>query len=364
VRLAPLAAALVAIASVPSPARAHQAGLSYGTVAVEGSRLELGLRIPAAELATAWPELAAADRLHRGVPAELAGEVLATVAVTQGAAACGPDGAAGRLAPPDTVELSGAFRCPREGEPVRIRLGYVARLPPGHVLLAKVLVGRRVEERVVDAGHDDLEVRPRTSAWTQAGRFVRLGVEHIFTGWDHLAFLLGLVLAGRALRDVIRVVTSFTAAHALTLALATLGVVTPPAALVEPLIAASVVCVGLENLRELCKSRSRPSFRGDTRLRLAAPRTRWRLAFAFGLVHGFGFAGALRELHLPAAGLATALVSFNLGVELAQAAIVAVAFPLLVRLRRAPALASAGLPAGSAVVGAAGLVWLVQRLPW
>ena len=122
-----------------------------------------------------------------------------------------------------------------------------------------------------------------------------------------------------------------------------------PSRLVEPLIAASIVCVAVENLLQL----RRPSTRGEAR--------RWRLGFAFGLVHGFGFAGALSELHLSKAGLATALLSFNVGVEAGQGAIVAVAFPLLGLLRRRPALALVGLRAGSLAIGAAGLVWLAQR---
>ncbi len=143
--------------------------------------------------------------------------------------------------------------------------------------------------------------------------------------------------------------TAFTVGHALTLALATAGVVSPPAAVVEPLIAASVVLVAARNLL-------------DVRRRVA-PGPRWPIALGFGLVHGLGFAGALAELALPRARLAESLLSFNLGVELGQAAIVAVAFPLLALLRRRPSVARASLPAGSLAVGCAGLLWLVQRLP-
>ena len=164
------------------------------------------------------------------------------------------------------------------------------------------------------------------------------------TSGYHLAFLVGLLLAGGRLRGVARVVTSFTAGHALTLALATLGVVSPPARLIEPLIAASVVYVAVANLRDLRRGTTEEG-------------RRWPVALGFGLIHGFGFAGALAELGLPRAGLATALVSFNLGVELGQAAV-------LVLLRRLPRVARGGIPAGSAAVGCAGIVWLVARLPW
>jgi hypothetical protein len=199
---------------------------------------------------------------------------------------------------------------------------------------------------------------PASSWGPQVLRFLRLGLEHIFTGYDHVAFVLGLLLLGGSLRSVAGVVTSFTAAHSVTLALATLGLVRLPPALVEPLIAGSIVYVAVENLRGLRAPHPglSPEGRGDIRT------PRWPVAFLFGLVHGFGFAGALAELDLPASGLATALVSFNTGVELGQAAIVAVAFPLLALLRRWPAPALLTLRTGSVVIGAAGLLWLVERL--
>jgi hypothetical protein len=112
-----------------------------------------------------------------------------------------------------------------------------------------------------------------------------------------------------------------------------------------------VVYVGVANLRDLRRGTTEEG-------------RRWPVALGFGLIHGFGFAGALAELGLPRAGLATALVSFNLGVELGQAAVVALVFPVIVLLRRLPRVARAGIPAGSAAVGCAGIVWLVARLPW
>ncbi|TMB25487.1 MAG: HupE/UreJ family protein [Deltaproteobacteria bacterium] len=176
-------------------------------------------------------------------------------------------------------------------------------------------------------------------------------LEHIFTGYDHIAFLIGLLLLGGSFKELVQIVTAFTVAHSITLALATLAVVNPTSRVVEPLIAASIVYVAAENLWAL---------RRGTRAK--ALRHRWMLTFAFGLVHGFGFATVLRELHLPRSGLAAALVTFNLGVEVGQLCIVAAAFPLLSRLRRARGFDPAGVRAASACVGALGLFWLVQRL--
>jgi len=140
----------------------------------------------------------------------------------------------------------------------------------------------------------------------QAHRFGLLGIEHIFTGYDHLAFLVGLLLLGGGVRRLIWVVTSFTVAHSITLGLAALGHLSLPSSLVEPAIAASITYVGVENL-------------------LAREgRYRWLLAFVFGLIHGFGFAGILQEMGLPSGALAVSLVSFNLGVEAGQVCIVVV----------------------------------------
>ena len=343
--------ALAALLLVPGRGSAHQAGLSYGSLTVEGPRLELALRLSAAELSSAWPELDAPAELKNGVPVELARAVLGTVTVSQGESTCTLTMGASALEPPDGIHLSGTFVCPEEGRPVLVRLGFIERMPPGHVHLAKIVRGSAVLDHVADRSHPSFEVEGFTPLAMQAARFVRLGVEHIFTGFDHIAFLLGLLLAARALGDVIRVVTGFTVAHALTLALATTGVVAPPSSIVEPLIAASVLYIAVENLLEWRRGAQHPG-------------RRWRIAFGFGLVHGFGFAGALRELQLPGGALALALVSFNVGVELGQAAIVALAFPLLALLRRLPRFVRAGLPAGSVGVGAAGLVWLFQRIPW
>jgi hydrogenase/urease accessory protein HupE len=177
--------------------------------------------------------------------------------------------------------------------------------------------------------------------------YLRLGVEHILTGADHLLFLLGLLVVCRRFRTVAAIVTCFTVAHSVTLALAALDVVTLPPRLVEPLIAATIVIVGVENL-----------LRGDE------PRGRWVLTFAFGLVHGLGFASALKEIGLGTAGTSVVgpLVAFNLGVELGLLAVAAPLLLLLWKLRSLPAFARHGARAVSLIVVGFGIVWLVQRL--
>jgi len=179
--------------------------------------------------------------------------------------------------------------------------------------------------------------------------FTGAGIHHIFIGPDHILFVIGLLLLGGRLSRLLKIITGFTVAHSITLALATFHIVTPPARLIEPLIALSIVLVGVENLRAGDGSRDR---------RLA-------IAFLFGLVHGFGFASVLAEFGLPQQALAPSLFAFNFGVEIGQACIVGAVAPVLIALHgRAPRVARRVLVAGSWAVAIAGAYWLGQRLWW
>src|SRR5207245_9155781 len=147
--------------------------------------------------------------------------------------------------------------------------------------------------------------------------FVLRGIGHILTGWDHLLFLLGLLLRGGGWLALAKIITAFTLAHSVTLALAALDIVVLPDRLVEAVIALSIAFVAAENL-----------FFKPVVAR------RWLVSFCFGLVHGFGFSAALRELGLSSHGLLLSLFGFNAGVEAGQALVVAVVLPLVVVLRR------------------------------
>jgi HupE / UreJ protein len=164
-----------------------------------------------------------------------------------------------------------------------------------------------------------------------------------------------LLLGGRFL-DLVKIVTSFTIAHSVTLALAALGILNPPSRWVEALIAASIVAVASENLWVLRSAKG-----GGARV-ASALHHRWRITFAFGLVHGFGFASALKELNLPRSALVAGLVSFNLGVEIGQVTIVALAFPLLSWLRSLQGFQPRGPRLLSGAIAVFGLVLLVLRL--
>jgi hydrogenase/urease accessory protein HupE len=187
----------------------------------------------------------------------------------------------------------------------------------------------------------------RSAATISFARSFFLGVEHILAGFDHLLFLAGLLVACRRARSMLVIVTTFTIAHSITLALAALDWVVLPASVVEPLIAASIVWVGVENL-----------------VRRETPPMRAPLCFAFGLMHGFGFAGALRELGLGQSGspIVRPLLGFNLGVEAGQLLVVAVLLPALLLLRKKPQASRWVQTIASVCVVAAGGYWLFGEL--
>lgn len=185
----------------------------------------------------------------------------------------------------------------------------------------------------------------RVPASEQFLEYLWLGVGHIFRGYDHIAFLLALFFV-RRLVALLKIITAFTVAHTITLALAALGVVSLPSRLVESAIAISIIYVAAENLW-----RGNDATRGEHR---------WRITFAFGLVHGFGFAAVLRELGLPAEGLVRSLLGFNLGVELGQLAIAAVCWPVLLWVARQTWAARVRIGVSSVLL-AFGVAWLVER---
>ena len=198
--------------------------------------------------------------------------------------------------------------------------------------------------------------------WDTLKQYMLDGVWHIWIGYDHILFLLALLLPsvlvrregqwapapqiGGAAKEVIKVVTAFTLAHSITLSLAALGVVSLPSRLVESAIAASVVVAALSNL--FTSSESKHS-------------KRWMMAFAFGLLHGFGFASVLADLGLPKNALVLALVGFNVGVEIGQLAIVAVFLPIAFWLRGTAFYRVGVLKGGSLIVALLATWWLVQR---
>jgi hydrogenase/urease accessory protein HupE len=176
------------------------------------------------------------------------------------------------------------------------------------------------------------------------------GIFHIWTGYDHILFLIALLLPAvlrdtlkKALLDILRIVTAFTIAHSITLSLAALGIVTLPSRLIESGIAASVVLAALNNLK--------PILRED----------RWVAAFLLGLMHGFGFSAALMDLDLPRSNLVLTLFGFNLGVEIGQIAIVGVFVPLAFAVRKTSVYQRWVLRGGSVIILVLASIWLIER---
>ena len=221
---------------------------------------------------------------------------------------------------------------------------FFERFGSQHVNLVKVAAGGdRIQQAALTA--DD----PRASfvvgygsLLAQCAEFVKLGIGHIFLGYDHVVFLFALILIGGRLGQLVKIVTAFTAGHSLTLILAALQVVSLPSRLIEGSIALTIAYVAFDNFFA------------------ATTAHRWVLTFCFGLVHGFGFANVLREMNLPASGLIPTLLSFNLGVEIGQVVIAAVLFPATLwlakqRFRRPVVLTASG------AIFIVGVVWFIQR---
>ena len=329
---------LILGALLPGAARAHALRLSTGDVSVDGRQVQAVLQFARAELDVLRPE-----------------EVAATIQVTSDGAPCALAGSSVAPAQEDGVAVTAHWDCPKAPGRLRMVLGFLDRLPEGHLHVALVRLPGVTVQRTARASTPVLEVEAQPGPWADAGRFLRLGAEHIFPGTDHIAFLIGVLLLGGSFRQLVGIVTAFTVAHSVTLALATLGWVVPPPRLIEPLIALSIVAVGVENLLSLRAPLSAERVK-------AAIAHRWRLTFGFGLVHGFGFASALRALDLPRALLAPSLLTFNLGVELGQLVIVALAWPLLRWLRGVRPMWPVGTRWASAAVAGLGVYWLLERV--
>jgi hydrogenase/urease accessory protein HupE len=209
--------------------------------------------------------------------------------------------------------------------------------------------GRLVTQAIIGRAQPRLEHFAGSGAghFAVARRFGAAGVQHILVGADHVLFLVGLLLLGGRLRQLVVLVSAFTIGHSVTLSLAALDIASPPARYIEPIIALSIVFVGADNLL---------ARRGDRDLRPL-------IALVFGLVHGFGFAGVLRETGLPSHGLGWALFSFNVGVEVGQLLVVLVVATGLAALRsRSERAGDKVALAGSVVVAVAGAFWFIERV--
>lgn len=318
-------------------AAAHVANLSVSRIAVDGATVRAELSLNPADLVAALKE----DSSLEAVLAYLDRRVGVSDAAGRPCPRTG-----GTIADGPHVEAALTWRC--AGRPASYRATPFQEIDPAarHVLLLPGPDGER--QAVLDANRSEVPLADPPGIGAVAWAYLLSGIEHIFLGYDHIAFLLAVILWARSVRTLLAIVTGFTAAHSVTLGLAALDVVSLPESVVEPLVAASIVFVAAENYW----------------VRNAAHR--WRVATLFGLVHGFAFAGVLAEMGLPQGAKLTALVCFNLGVELGQVAIVLLTVPLIAWVeRRVSAPAVRRLVYGlSSVLLVLGIYWLVERLPW
>jgi hydrogenase/urease accessory protein HupE len=341
------------------PAEAHQINLVTARVALAGDRtvsVELGLkgsdvdRLIGATTYDAKQDAVDPAAVETARDAIL-GYLDRHLAVTGGGTACAPGGAV-ILPDGDGILYRNSFACANAAGDIVYRSTVLTEKDPAARQVVLIAQGKSETQALLDAGNTmvTLSAAP-PSLWSTMHRYFLTGIEHIFLGYDHIAFLIAVMLWARRLFPVVKIVTAFTVAHSLTLSLAALNVLVIPGRIVEPAIAASIVFVAVENFfsRDVDK--------------------RWRVAFLFGLIHGLGFAGALREIGLPPDAIVPALAAFNVGVEIGQIAIVALMLPVLGLLDRLtavgpeePARAARLVYTISAVIGVLGGYWLLTRV--
>ncbi|MCM3729458.1 HupE/UreJ family protein [Neobacillus cucumis] len=214
---------------------------------------------------------------------------------------------------------------------------------PSHANFATVKMDGKQQEKILTFESREFEIG-KISFLQNAQQFLVLGLKHIFTGYDHILFVISLLFGAKTIRHILSLVTAFTIAHSITLALATLDIVHLPTRFVESAIALSIIYVALMNI-----------FNQDSK------HQPW-LAFGFGLIHGFGFAGILSEMRLDTNHMATSLLSFNIGIEIGQLLIVSLVFPIILWIKKLTLKPVKWvIPGTSAAILAFGLVWFIQR---
>jgi len=353
--------AVLAVVSVPSGAAAHQKSVSY-------SKWTLFDGGAAAQMKVSWLDLTSLPIVRDAVdapfePAMVLRYLQHHLLLETDDGPCEPIEASGVLLPSERGWTRVEWRVRCDASPTALYSGLFRSLT-NHVHLSTI-VGPTSTDLVLSSTAPKARFGHGKSAegGTEIAEYLRLGVEHILTGWDHLAFLFLLIVIARRLREVVILVTGFTVGHSITLATAALGVVVPHLRAVEAIIAASILVVALENAGAERTHRGRlvivaalglfvagawagglsafwglalftACYFGLLRIFSGAGRLRWVIACLFGFVHGLGFASVLLEQELPRAQLVEALLGFNVGVELGQLAIVAALWPLLQWLRR------------------------------
>jgi len=352
-------AALIGLLLAP-PASAHPAPFSYLDLHLDSSGLRGTLVVHDLDVAN---DLGVKDADTLLTPAEAARVRDALVALLSPRLTLTLDGTVANVAwgeidvVPDRQSLRLAFTV-TNARPGHVALrAHMFPYDPIHQTFVNVYEDSTLKLQVIlDASNQiaDYYSGSTQGRWAVVKTFVLSGIEHILIGPDHILFLIGLLLLGGTLPRLALIVTAFTVGHSITLSLAALDMLSPPTRLIEPLIALTIVVVGADNLLVLRARQKTQATETDIRA--------W-LAVAFGLIHGFGFAYVLKEFGLPQAALAWSLLAFNVGVEIGQLMIVAVAAGTLALIHRASAPAARQIAfAGSVAVILAGVYWFVERV--
>jgi hydrogenase/urease accessory protein HupE len=361
-----IAAILVALTSLVGcsiAAQAHQINMTNARLVVRPDRT---VEVEIAMKGSDADRVAGTDVFDDGTglvrPAALTAASASIVAYVEGhttvlgedGVSCRP-GAGSVTSEGDGVVVRIPWFCAGVADPLRYRSTVLMDVSPDAREVVVIGAGPDAAQDLLDVDRTEtaLTAAPPPSFLQVIGRYVKAGIAHIFLGYDHIAFLAAIVLWARRLWPVVKIVTAFTIAHSMTLSLAALDIVRIPSSIIEPAIAASIVYVAAENF--LSRNVEK----------------RWRDAFGFGLIHGFGFASALHEFGLPRSGLVPALASFNLGVEIGQIAIVSLVVPALLGMDRllASGRGAAALPtrpalavyAVSTVIIGLGSYWFLAR---
>jgi hydrogenase/urease accessory protein HupE len=350
----------VVLLGLGEPVRAHQINLSTARVALITDRtvtVEVALngrdvdRLVGTKIYDAKEDAVDPGEVDTAAAPILA-YMKAHLAVTGAeGTACTP-GIAAIVADGDGVIYRNSFACEGVAGAIVYRSTVLTEKDPTARQVVLVAQGKSEAQALLDSGNTTVTLSaPAPPLWSTMQRYLLTGIEHIFLGYDHIAFLIAVVLWARLLIPVIKIVTAFTIAHSITLSLAALDLVVIPSRVVEPAIAASIMFVAVENFFSRDIDR------------------RWRVAFLFGLIHGFGFAGALHEVGLPKNAIVPALAAFNVGVEIGQVAIVAMVLPvlglfdrLITTDRAKPKRATGLVYAVSAVISLLGGYWLFVRM--
>ncbi|HEX5069076.1 MAG TPA: HupE/UreJ family protein [Vicinamibacterales bacterium] len=346
--------ALLALFVLFAPARAaaHPVPFSYLDLRLQPGAIDGTLVVHILDVAHDLSRARAEDLLD---PAVAAGQFQALTTMLTGRLRILVDGQPAPIewtrmdVAPERQSLKLYFRVPAPAAVPSMQLsGRLFPYDSNHKTFVNVYEGDLLTQAILDSTKTtfDYFAGTRQGRIAVVGRFLPSGIHHILVGPDHLLFLIGLLLLGGTIRRLALIVTGFTVAHSITLSLAALNLVNPPSSIIEPAIALSIIYVGVDNLMVKTGRDLRP----------------W-IALAFGLIHGFGFANVLREMDLPSRALGWSLLSFNIGVELGQLAVVAVVATLLAGVRSwSAALGRRVALAGSLAVIAAGGFWFVERV--